>query len=416
MLYFPWDRDQKLCDDTESFDRTAYGAMCQYAPDFNVRLWTYGPAVEFARKHYPVVWDMLKTVARPVMMIDVLRWMVVHHFGGIYWQMNTSPLVPMNDYLPSSGRSVRLFTEFDLNPEQCRIAMAEPIRQGDPEESKRVLIQVFSALPGAAFVKKVIDFQMERLRTHQPKKDYDVLFITGNALVSTAFDRYGKNDASVELINRTDSRRMIKWHYRGTWRTDHLPKAESNSLPDSSKTRPRGAGRIPLLASAYYRFFARHPHQDVAERIAAENKNHDDLALLKLWMTKHHIGTVCRLPIDLSRGFINPFYSRIPSVDLLVCTNYLESVSFAEARRILNRFVASGSRFLTLTHHLLLTESWDTALGDERPINYQLAPFHFPEPDVQIPCALPGKRSDRVLAVWNTINLARNLTKRRDYD
>ena len=403
MIYIPWDRNQRLLENTEEFDRTAYDAMRKYAPDFEVRLWTHKTVSLFAQQHFPGVWDVLQKVARPVMMIDVLRWMVVHHFGGIYWQMNTTPLVPMTDYLPSSGHNVRLFTEFDLNPEQCRIAMPEPIRHGEPEETKRVLIQVFSALPGAAFVKNVIDLQVERLKEYQPKKDYDVLFITGNALVSTAYDRYGKNDVSVELINRTDSRRMIKWHYRGTWRTDQNPRSEARGQgaevrgQKSEKLIPRGAGRIPLIASAYYRFLARHPHEELVEQLTAAESRYDYRSLLAPWLNQQGAKSVFEIP----KAGWNAFYSRIPPVDLLLCADYLERVSYAEALRILRRLLSGGARFLALTHYPLLTESWDTALGDERPINYCLPPFNFPEPDAQIPCANPDGRPDRVLAVWN---------------
>ena len=261
MMHFPWDRDQKLKENDEDFDHQPYFAMQKYAAGFDVRLWTYSRARSFCQEFYPDIWDALLKVTRPVMLIDVLRWVVVHHFGGLYWQMNTTPLKPMTAYFPSPGHAVRLFTEFDLTADQCQIAKSEPIRQGEPEESKRVLIQVFSALPGAAFVKNVIQLQLERIKSYRPKKDYDILFITGNAAISTAYDRYGKNDKSVELTGLAESRHMIKWHYRGSWRMDNKTTVEKTTTSISSMPYARGLSRIPMLASMYYRYVARHPHE-----------------------------------------------------------------------------------------------------------------------------------------------------------
>ncbi|NLG36284.1 MAG: hypothetical protein GX548_13120, partial [Lentisphaerae bacterium] len=220
MMHFPWDATHTLKENDEDFDHGPWETMRKYAPDFDVQLWTYSRIRDFCRQQAPAIWEHLSRCSHPVMMVDVLRWLVVSHFGGIYWQMNTTPLREMSAYLPSPGKNVRLFTEFVLTPDQCQSMAAEPIRNGQPEEATRVLIQAFSAHPAAPFVLKTIDLLMDRARTLTPKKDYDILYITGNAAVSTAYDRFGKDDASVELVDLRVSKQMIKWHYRGSWRRE----------------------------------------------------------------------------------------------------------------------------------------------------------------------------------------------------
>jgi len=442
MMHFPWDREQKLKENPDDFDKSHFDAMVRYAPDFEVRLWTYPLASAFCREHYPSAWEVLQKVIRPVMMVDVLRWMVVHHFGGIYWQMNTTPLLEMSAYFPSPGKSVRLFTEFDLSPDQCRIAASEPIRQGQPEEPKRVLIQVFAAVAGAAFVKNVISLLMDRVTHHKPQRDYDILFISGNAAISTAYDRFGKNDDSVELIDRDKARSMIKWHYRGTWRTDNNSK--SGEIPDQSSkaksTYSPGAGRdrVGSLLNFIYRYGRKHAHESMFQ---AWQVRSSALPLVQTYMNERNVRSVFEVPCgevkpgtipsglayaggDLDRRilhrnrrqkgyrrsmfrFINLIYSAAPRSDLCLSVDFLERVPWREVNRILHNLMAGGGRFLALSHHPLLMDNWDTSLGDIRPVNFQKAPFNFPAPLKMIPCPRPDGRPDRCIAIWDLPAVAR---------
>jgi mannosyltransferase OCH1-like enzyme len=223
LVYFPWDRQHGLLPDTQTFDRGPFERLRLAAPDFEVRLWTWGLAEAFGREHYPEVWATLLTAPRPVMIVDVLRWLLVHHYGGIYWQYGSEPLVPMAGFLPAPGREIRLLTETVLTRDFARRMAAEPIRQGQVEERIRVGNQAFAALPGSRFVKAVIDLQLERLKRGTVRCDYDVLFMTGPALVSTAYHLHGRNDKGVELLSLHDSRRMLRTHSAGSWRTDPEP-------------------------------------------------------------------------------------------------------------------------------------------------------------------------------------------------
>lgn len=383
LIYFPWDRNQRLLEDPFAFDHAPVEAMRAYAPDFEVRLWTYPEARSFCEQCYRDVWRALQRAARPVMLVDVIRWVVVHHFGGIYWQIGTTPLAPMQAFLPREGKDVRLFTEFELTPEQCRIAASEPIRKAEPEEPIRVLIQAFSARPRAAFVERLLGLQVERLQRFDVKRDYDVLFITGNAVASTAYDRFGKTDPAVELLPLSVSRRLLKWHYKGTWRKD------SSAAPvHVAPVLPRARAFWRESISSFRARFAPNPRASVFPK-------RDFRPLLAEWARQNQATRMAQMPPG---G--DPLIHSIPAVDLLIIPDYLEHVGVDEAARILRRVARARLRFVALTHFPLLQEWWPSALGDFRPINFCRPPFNLGAPIHEAPCPDPNGRPDRVLAVW----------------
>lgn len=388
LIYFPWDRNQCLLDDPLAFDRAPVDAMRAYAPDFEIRLWTYPDAQFFCEQHYPDVWRALQRAARPVMLVDVLRWVVVHRFGGIYWQLGTTPLAPMRAFLPGEGRNVRLFTEFELSPDQCRIAMPEPIRSGEPEEPTRVLIQVFSARPHAAFIERMIGLQVERLQRYEVKRDYDILFITGNAAASTAYDRFGRTDPAVELLPASESRRLLKWHYKGTWRKD-TADAPAEAAPVLPRARPRWRETVSSIRAR----FAPNPR-------ASLFTNQDFRPFVARWTCGNALNRIEQMP---PAG--DPLIHSLPDADVLIIPDYLEHLGVDEAARVLRRVARAKPRFIALTHHPLLREWWPAATGDYRPINFCRPPFNLPEPVFAVPCPDAERRSDRVLAVWRTADL-----------
>lgn len=437
-IFFPWDEHHKLKANENDFDHSPIFNMRRYAPDFDVQLWTYSKAMDFCSRLYPSVWNIVQKCPHPTMMVDILRWVIVHHFGGIYWQISTTPLLGMKNLLPSAGKKVRLFTEFHLPPEQCQAMAAEPIRNGEPEEPIRILNQVFAAEPQTEFVQKHIDLILKRNVSYTPKKDYDILFIGANAALSTSYDQFGKNDPAVELLSLEKSRLMLKWRYLGSWRKDTpaIPLAPPRAivLPPS---RCR-ADRVPALASAYFSWLKPHLHEQWLNRQDSLSPRTSCLPLLQPAIEKWNIQTVfeapcglfqptdmkCRYtggdpdrrvihenrrrtaPSNVAFRHVQMLYSRFPTVDLFVSPNFLEFLPFVEALRVLRRILLSKPRFLILTGYPLLSETWDTAFGDFRPFNPALPPFQFPEPVATFPFPpSPNGRPDRCLFLWNANSL-----------
>jgi hypothetical protein len=228
MMFFPWDKNQKLLEDDMDFDSAPYLRMVERAAlesDTRVIMWTYEKTKAFCLKYYPEIWHALETYSdRPVMYIDILRWLVVYHFGGIYWQYDSVMLAPkIADYLPSGDKKVRFFTETRISADFAIQMADEPIRKGVPEELTRVATQVFSsAEPKNPMVREILDFFLQRLKTEKVLCDYDILYITGNAGISEFYDRFAKDDENVDLVPLDKVRDMIDFNSKGRWRLDHL--------------------------------------------------------------------------------------------------------------------------------------------------------------------------------------------------
>lgn len=443
-MYFPWGKDQKLLADQDNFDHKPYQNMQAYAPDFDVRLWTHEVAREFCLREFPDIWSLIESAPRPMMMVDLLRWLVVWRFGGIYWQYDLNSLTRMDHFFPSEEKKVRLFTEFILTEEQSRMMAKEPIRGGEPEEPVRVLNQVFSAEPGHPFIRSVVDLIADRIRNCEMKKDYDLLFISANAVVSTAYDRYGKNDSSVELLPRDAMRSMVKVAYRGTWRTDFHGSDTAAALTASRQPPWRslaiGIKNRQPITRLYYRWISRHGHEislgeDGTEAPAlGANLSETFLAMgihsvleyptrrmskdrIDIWTKLRYIGGDPSRDISAENQrqfgrsdtrfiFMNLLFSRIPKTDCLVLGDSIERMPHHDILSILLHVAGSGIRYIVMPTHPYMNNNWDTALGDPRPINFLLSPYNFPTPGHVI-TAMPGcGRSDRVLGLWSLTDLA----------
>ena len=143
MMYFPWDSNQQFVKDEFNFDHSLYLKMVERVksiPKVHVIMWTHSKTKEFCSKYYPAIWDTIEKYSqRNVMYIDILRCLVVHHYGGIYWQYDCIPYAAsMTEYLPSKGKKLRLFTEKIISPEFSQRMAVEPIRKGKSEEIIRV--------------------------------------------------------------------------------------------------------------------------------------------------------------------------------------------------------------------------------------------------------------------------------------
>lgn len=429
FIYFPWDARHQLKADESDFDHGPIEDMRCFAPDFDIRLWTFSLIRDFCLTNYPEIWEVVCTRPHPTMMVDILRWLVVYHYGGIYWQISTTPLMAMDRFMPSIGKRVRLFTEFVLSPEECNKMSNEPIRQGQPEEPVRVMNQVFAAYPKEAFIAACLEFIIQRNQRYSPKTDYDILFIGANAAVSTVYERLGKQDSSVELVGLGESRRMMKWRYEGAWRKS-MVATESPDLRPETIAR---SDRFATLSLLKYRWFVRHPHdllmadlnrdqprQSCLPAIAEACRGYSVKSILEvpagdLSEIPHgirYIGGVMSsrgnrkafpsVPKQASLHYINLLYSTCPRVDMVMIPDFLEWLPYQEIIRLLSRLARSSPCYFSCTGYALLRDNWDTAFGDFRPICFQKAPLCLPAPDqiVHIGSRAEGLRPDRCMMIW----------------
>ena len=220
LIYFPWDSStQKLKDDPNDFDKTAYNELKAKNPGYDIKLWTLPKCREFVRRYYPSYENDIFNVPRPVMMVDILRLLIVYHYGGIYWQYGSKQLVDMDQFLPDKNhKNVKLFTEIILTDEFANEMRKEPIRNGQPEEKLRVGTQIFSAIPRHPYLLELFKTTVQNTRKYTIKRDYDILYTTGNAMMSTVYDKVGKYRDDIELVSLDHSTRMATISSNGSWR------------------------------------------------------------------------------------------------------------------------------------------------------------------------------------------------------
>jgi hypothetical protein len=93
----------------------------------------------------------------------------------------------------------------------------------------------------------------------------------------------------------------------------------------------------------------------------------------------------------------------LPRADAIFCRDLLPHLSYAEIRAVLRNFQRSGAEFLLTTTFTGARPNRDTAGGDWRTLNLQLAPFAFPVPLLILneQCTEGGGAyADKCLAVW----------------
>lgn len=222
LIYIPWDKNQKLKDNYLDFDKKSYEDLRDNNKDYQVKLWTLPDIKNFLSTYYPDYYDLIFNLPRPTMIVDFMRLLVVYHYGGIYWQYGSRRRVKTMDYfLPEKDKKVRLFTESIITQKQSKyVAEEEEIRDGEPEELIRVCNQVFSAEPKHPYILTLFLKAISNSKKYKVIKDYDILYIGANAMMSKVYNEVGRYDKDVELVDKETVKRMINISSKGSWRTD----------------------------------------------------------------------------------------------------------------------------------------------------------------------------------------------------
>lgn len=87
----------------------------------------------------------------------------------------------------------------------------------------------------------------------------------------------------------------------------------------------------------------------------------------------------------------------LPKVDLIFCEEALFTLSQSEVKSALLLFKKSGATYLLASNYAKLEKNSKGRKGKFRPINFEIAPYHFPKPLLSIDLNSPnGKR----LCLW----------------
>jgi hypothetical protein len=105
--------------------------------------------------------------------------------------------------------------------------------------------------------------------------------------------------------------------------------------------------------------------------------------------------------LDLTRDLL-------PDADVLLCRDCLVHLSYANIRAALANIARSSIRFVLVTSFPGRGGNYDVADGDWRPLDFQAAPFSFPEPRLTIieQCEEEdGSYPDKSLLAWKVADL-----------
>lgn len=232
LMYFPWNRQQQLLDNQDDFDHSYYHLLLQRFPDATIYMWTWDRVKELVTTHYPAVWETaLMYAKRPTQLVDLYRWLVVYHFGGVYIQYDSILYCEyLEDLFPRQPWQLRLYVENVWWSPIIRAmpALWFPCRKGVPEEKYRIMNQIFAAVPRNELIYDIWSTILSRMiQMPAPTTDYEILFIGANAFVSEWWDKeqkvrywYHKKNPIVEVMNFSQTKQLIAVSSKASWRTD----------------------------------------------------------------------------------------------------------------------------------------------------------------------------------------------------
>ncbi|MDR2623334.1 MAG: hypothetical protein LBC39_02005 [Methanobrevibacter sp.] len=70
----------------------------------------------------------------------------------------------------------------------------------------------------------------------------------------------------------------------------------------------------------------------------------------------------------------------LPKVDLILCKDLLQHLSYEDVYKVLLNFKKSNSKYLLVTCYPLTLKNWDIHTGYYRPLNLRKKPFFLPQP------------------------------------
>lgn len=153
ILHQMW-KDEKLPEKWGRLRET----WLHHHPDWEHRLWTDESLMAFAARHYPEMVPILEGYPAPVMRSDALRYLLLDHFGGVYADLDTECLRPIDPLLEGSELLLPLEPE-----EHCAAKVVK-----DYGLTRVVGNAWMASAPGHGFWKKVLEELLARRLEKNP--------------------------------------------------------------------------------------------------------------------------------------------------------------------------------------------------------------------------------------------------------
>ncbi|MCA9779776.1 MAG: hypothetical protein KC800_23770, partial [Candidatus Eremiobacteraeota bacterium] len=165
-------------------------------------------------EHYPQHLPVYGAFPRGAQKADFLRYLLVHHYGGAYCDLDLFCGSSLSGIL---GDAQAVFvTEKMLSEEAARErGKRHPIRRGEAEQQQRIANYFFAARPGHDIFEGLIELIVQRAQ-EVPREDYDVIYITGPDAMTEAVLSF--RDTGTRILSLAEGSRLASHLCRGSWR------------------------------------------------------------------------------------------------------------------------------------------------------------------------------------------------------
>lgn len=149
-------------------------------PDWEYIIWDEKHIIEFILQYFPQYKKLYDEYVYDVQRWDVIRYLILYQFGGVYADFDYECLEPMDKWLEGK---------------QCCFSL-------DPDEHARIFQKPYivtnafmASAPGHPFIKKIIEESTVETDWDKADKFNYVLNTTGPYMITRAYDSYeDKND------------------------------------------------------------------------------------------------------------------------------------------------------------------------------------------------------------------------------
>jgi mannosyltransferase OCH1-like enzyme len=210
MIWYGVDAPSPLHHANEKYRRgynsIVKNSMCE------IKLWTKSDC-EYLVQQYPE-YDGIYRAANNIMKYDIMRYLIVYHCGGTYLDAD----IVLKKPLANITANECFFIENIVPISRNNPGYYEPIRKGVLEHPIRIANYAFSSKPKhPIFLEVLAEIRRRMFIQRAPKRDYDVLYLTGPDVVTSVIHAT-KKTMPINVVSKLVSSSIIEHTCAGEWR------------------------------------------------------------------------------------------------------------------------------------------------------------------------------------------------------
>ena len=148
-------------------------------PGWSYRLWTDADNDQFVKTHYPTWYELYRSFEREIFRADMVRCLYLHHFGGVYVDLDIEPLRPLTHLI--ARHSCLLGTEPEVHAQRLW------------RKSRLVSNAIMASEPGHPFWLRMLNEIARRARSpEQASSSKNPVDTTGPITLDAVYERWGK--------------------------------------------------------------------------------------------------------------------------------------------------------------------------------------------------------------------------------